>query len=228
MQSKLIVISLGGSVMAPDGIDSEYLKQFNKFIRGLVKKKYKFVIVVGGGKMARRYQDAAEEVIGRVSNEDKDWIGIHATRMNAQLLRTIFKDVANPVIFDHPRKFETLDYPVTIGAGWRPGWSTDYVTASIAVEFGAKIIVNAGKPTHVFDKDPHVHPTAKHYKKISWKDYGRLIPKRWTPGMSSPIDPIATSLCSKQGIKAFIVNGKDLINFRKAIEGKDFEGTVIA
>ena len=38
--------------------------------------------------------------MSRVTDEDKDWIGIHATRLNAHLLRTIFRDVADPVVID--------------------------------------------------------------------------------------------------------------------------------
>ncbi len=228
MKNKLVVVSLGGSIVAPDGIDADFLKKFNRFIRGFVKRGYQFVIVVGGGKICRHYQDAASKVMGKVSDEDQDWLGIHATRLNAQLLRTIFKDIANPVLFDHAGRFLKLEYPVTIGAGWKPGWSTDYVTSAIAVEFGAKIIVNAGKPTHVFDKDPHVHKDAKHFGALSWKDYRKFIPKKWSPGLSSPFDPVGAKLCEKEGIRVAIINGKDLENFKKVIEGKDFVGTIIS
>ena len=54
-----------------------------------------------------------------------------------------------------------------------------------------------------------------------------IIPKKWSPGLSSPIDPIAAKLCEKKGIKAIVLYGRDLENFRKAIEGKPFEGTTI-
>ena len=88
-----------------------------------------------------------------MTDEDKDWIGIHATRLNAHLLRTIFRDVADPVVIDIRGKIKKLRAPMTIASGWRPGWSTDYVAMRIAADFGVHEAVIAGKPAHVYNKD---------------------------------------------------------------------------
>ena len=145
--SKTIVIALGGSIMYPEEIDISFLKKFKKFILNRLRDGSRFIIVVGGGRIARIYQDAAHKVY-KISDEDKDWLGIHSTRVNAHLLRTIFKDVANPVIIDSRAKMKSLSalggkYPVTIASGWRPGWSTDYISIAIAEHFKVKEVVIA-------------------------------------------------------------------------------------
>ena len=88
-KKEVIVISLGGSVIVPDKIDIVFLKAFRRLIRDYLKK-YKFIIVTGGGKTARNYIDAAGKIC-RINNEDKDWLGIHCTRLNSHLLKTIFE-----------------------------------------------------------------------------------------------------------------------------------------
>ncbi len=227
---KIIVVSLGGSIIYPDQIDIKFLKQFNSLIRKFIKKGYKFIIITGGGKPARIFQNAAYQ-ISRINDEDKDWLGIHATRLNAHLIRTIFRDIADPQILDSPKKVlkrkKKLKYSVTIGSGWRPGWSTDYVSVQIAAAFKAKEFVNTGKPAYVYEKDPAKFPKAKKFSQISWAKYRKLIPRKWTPGFSSPIDPVAAQICQKKKIKAIVVSGKNLKNFENLLKGKDFRGTII-
>jgi len=59
------VISLGGSIISPSAghVNAEFLKDFQKLIQGLVETGSKFVILCGGGKIARQYQQAALYVL---------------------------------------------------------------------------------------------------------------------------------------------------------------------
>lgn len=221
-----IVIALGGSVMYPDSLDAAFLKRFRDFVKRFLKKKKKFVIVTGGGRLSRLYQHAAGK-IEKVTNEDKDWIGIHATRLNAHLLRTIFRDVADPVVVDSRYKIKDLRHPITIASGWRPGWSTDYIAVALAEDFGAREVVVAGKPAYVYDKDHAKHDDAVPIEKLSWREYRRLIPKKWKPGLHTPVDPVAAGLADKKGITAIIVNGRDLKNVENLLNGKPFRGSII-
>ncbi|MBI3589026.1 MAG: UMP kinase [Candidatus Liptonbacteria bacterium] len=223
---KTIVVSLGGSIIYPNQIDIKFLKQFNSSVRKFIKKDYKFVIVTGGGKPARIFQEAAYKV-SQIKNDDKDWLGIHATRLNAHLLRTIFQDIADPVIFDIRYKIKKLAHPVTIGSGWRPGWSTDFVSAQIAADFKVKEFINAGKAAYVFERDPKKFPKAKKFEKLSWAEYRKLIPAKWIPGFSSPVDPVAARLCQKEKITAVVINGKNLKNFENLLQGQPFQGTIV-
>ena len=206
-KSNTIVIALGGSLIVPDGIDVEFLKKFRKLLFAEMNPPAggdrKFVIVVGGGKTARMYQKAV------LNSRDKDIIGIEATKLNAELLRIIFKN------------------NVYIVGGTKPGWSTDYAAMEQAKKFGAKEVIIAGDIPFVYDKDPKKYKNAKPIFEISWAEYQKLIPKKWKPGLSSPVDPVAASLARKIGLTAKILKGTDLSNFKNAIDGKAFQGTLI-
>ena len=87
-----IIISVGGSLIVPSGgIDIEFLKKLNEFIREYVKKGKRFFLIAGGGQTTRHYQKAGKAVIESMDNEDLDWIGIHATHLNGHLLRTVIQ-----------------------------------------------------------------------------------------------------------------------------------------
>lgn len=224
---KLVVIGLGGSIMYPDQVDVEFLRAFKKCIDGFVRQGKKFIIVAGGGRVCRLYQEAASKIT-KVTDEDRDWIGIHTTRTNAHLLRTVFRDYADPVVIDARHRLKRLTHSITIASGWRPGWSTDFIAAQLAVDFGAKEVIVSGKPSHVFNKDFVKYKDARPFTEISWKDYRKLIPKKWVPGFHSPVDPVAARLSQAKHISAIIINGRNLKNFSNLLRGKDFEGTVIS
>ena len=223
---KTVVVALGGSIVYPDGIDAAFLKRFKRFVAPFLKHGTKLILVIGGGKLARHFQDAAGKVTN-VTDEDKDWIGIHSTRLNAHLLRTVFREVADPVIVDSRDKVRRPRRPITIAAGWRPGWSTDYVAVRIAADLGARETVIAGKPSHVFNKDHAKFPDAKPISALGWKDYRKLIPRKWKPGLHAPVDPVGAALAARTGIAAIIVDGRNLPNFRNLLNRKEFQGTII-
>ena len=227
--TKTIVISLGGSIICPqpDKIDTNFLREFRLLILAFLKRGFKFIIIPGGGKVCRLYQGAASE-IAKVNDEDKDWIGIHTTRLNAHLLRTIFREQAYPVILEDPRKPVNRKWKLLIGAGWRPGCSSDMDSVLLAKRFKIKEIINAGNISFVFDKNPAEHKDAESFKDISWRDYRKIVGSKWTPGLSTPFDPIASKLAQALKIRVFIVKGTELKNLEKAIAGENFRGTVIS
>ncbi len=221
-----IIIALGGSIIVPDKININFLKNFRKVILKFLKKGKKFIIVAGGGKTARNYQKAALEII-KTSSEDLDWIGIHATRLNAHLLRTIFFKEAYPIIIDNPyRKIETKK-PLLIASGWRPGRSTDYIAILIAKIFKSKEAIIAGNTSYVYTKDYTKYPDAKPLKKISWKDYRKIIGSRWIPGMGAPVDPVGAKLGEKIKLRTKIIQVGELENLENLLNGKKFKGTII-
>ncbi len=225
--NKTIILALGGSIIFPDQIDWIFLKKLRLFVLQNVRKGKKFVIVVGGGRLSRMYVGAAAKITA-VKNEDKDWLGIHATRSNAHLLRTIFRNIADPVVIDNWQKIKrNLRFPVTIASGWRPGWSTDYVAAVIARELGAERFIIAGKPDGVYTKDNVRYKSAKHIPEITWADYRKLIPSKWKPSSHAPVDPVAARFAEKNKLTSIILAGKNLKNLEALLNSEKFKGTII-
>ena len=224
------VLDLGGSVFAPNGIDYNYLKKFEVFIRKQVAKNRRFFIVTGGGYTAREYRDAAAQAAGSgITDEDLDWLGIHATRLNAHLIRTIFKDIAYPRFiknYDIVDK-NALDYKVVACAGWKPGWSTDYCAVLAANDYGIDTVINATNIDYVHDKDPNKYKDAKPIKKMNWDEVIGIVGTKWTPGLNTPFDPMASKLAKKTGMKVIVCNGRDFENLEKVLDEKEFKGTVI-
>jgi len=224
---KKFVISLGGSVICPKEIDVKFLRRFYFFIKKEINRGLKFIIVAGGGHTARGYQKAISK-IKKVSNEDKDWLGIEATKLNALLLKTILKKGSHPIIFDKRFKIKNFGkYPIIIGSGWKPGWSTDFVTVQIAADFKIKPVILLGKPAYVYTANPDENKNAKPIEKMGWEDYFKIIPKKWSPGLHAPVDPIAAKLAQKEKIPVIIAGGKDLKNFEKILKGEKFKGTIL-
>src|SRR3989338_8307392 len=227
--NKTVIIDLGGSIVVPiaGAVNVEFLKNFRAFILKMLKQRFRFIIVVGGGKTARIYQEAARK-LGIVSCGDLDLIGIHATHINAHLVRSVFCEYAVRGIIDDFRKKIKGDWKIIIASGTRPGWSTDYVSVRLAQKAGVKKIIVASNIDYVYTGDIAKDSAAKPLSEISWKDYRKLISDEWTPGMPSPVDPIAAKFAQKNGIKAIILRGTDLKNLEKSILGKNFIGTLIS
>lgn len=231
-QEKPIIISLGGSLIVPKEIDWKFLKKFRKIIISQIKKGKKFVIIAGGGKTCRNYQEAANKVV-KLTNDDMDWLGIHATRLNAHLIKTIFRRYAYPRINKNPRTKENLknyfseQKRVIIAAGWRPGWSTDFVATILAKRLGAKTVINLSNIKYVYDKDPNKFKDAKKIKQINWIDFRKIVGNKWNPGANLPFDPVASKEAKEQDLKVIIADGKNIDNFNKILNEKPFEGTII-
>lgn len=225
-KKELIVISLGGSIIVPDKIDYKFLKKFQELILKYIKEGKRFIIVAGGGRTARLYQEAAKKV-GVVNLEDLDWLGIHATRLNAHLIRTIFINHAHPRINTNPQRIFDFKEPILVAAGWKPGWSTDYDAALLAKGYGVKKVANLSNIDYVYDKDPKNFKDAKAIKKIDWHSFMDLLGENWGPGSSLPFDPVASRLARKTGLQVAVLNGAKLKNFEKYLKGDKFRGTVI-
>jgi uridylate kinase len=225
--SKTIVISLGGSLVVPDGVDINFLKTFKPLIERKVSEGYKFLMIVGGGKICRRYQQALTDVRDTATQEDLDWLGIYTTQFNAQLVRLVFKDLAHANIAGNPYDVAEITESIIVGAGAVPGSSTDLGAVRAAENLGAQTVINLSNIDHVYDADPREKPDAKKFDVLSWGKYRSFIPTEWQPGLSTPFDPIASKRAEELNLTVAIMNG-DLQNLENYLDGKDFNGTTIS
>ena len=213
----------------PNEIDARFVSVFRQFIVSQIEAGRRFIIVVGGGRTARRYIDAADAVAG-VNDEDKDWLGIHSTRLNAHFLRTVLRDYAHPKINTNPHHlddFYRFEQPVMIAAGWRPGNSTDYIAVVLAKYFDASVVINLSNIDYVYDADPRTNPEAEPQERMTWPAFRALVGDEWSPGLNAPFDPVAARLAQERNMEVVIMNGGDLDNVAHYLDGATFQGTVI-
>jgi uridylate kinase len=225
-----IVMSVGGSLIVPDQIDTTFLTELKELIeQDSTTNDRRFIIIAGGGKTARRYQDAAAAVT-TLTPDDLDWMGIHATRLNGHLLRTIFRHIAHRVMITNPDEILDIhdDERVIIAAGYRPGCSTDLRAVQIAERIKATKVINLSNTDYVYTDNPHTNPDAVAIKDITWADFRRdILPPDWSPGLSAPFDPIAAKEAELKGIEVAQINGLKLDALRDYLAGRPFVGTRI-
>lgn len=229
---EIIVISLGGSLIVPHEIDWQFLKKFRELVLKQIKKGKKFVIITGGGHTCREYQKAASKVT-KLTRDDQDWLGIHTTRLNAHLIKTIFRKHAHPRINKNPFTKEDLSKHfakgegLMVAAGWHPGRSSDYVSAILGKRLGGRKIINLSNIDYVYNKDPKKFRDAKKIEQIDWKGFRKIVGNRWDPGLNAPFDPVASKIAQENKMELVIMNGKDIKNLENYFDGKKFKGTVI-
>ena len=224
------VISLGGSIVAPDGVDEGFLKDFTALIGELLSsdEKRRFILVVGGGGPARTWQKAYRNVSSSLIDEQADWIGIMATRLNAQLVRAIMGEWCTQEVVINPTQVEPLMGRVLVAAGWKPGFSTDYDAVLLAERFQANAVINLSNIEKIHTDDPKKNPNAKPIDAISWTDFCSMVGDVWVPGKNIPFDPIASRHAAKIGLKVICAAGKNLANLKNILLDKNFVGTTIS
>jgi len=222
-----IVISLGGSILFQDSINTEYIKNFKKVIETF---KDKFVVVIGGGKTARTYMDTLKSE--NIDSYHQHQIGVYTTYLNAAFVESFFtKDSKKRILI--PRDYDEFDKKykdskITFVGGIIPGSTTDGTAAEIAQRINADLFINITNVEGLYDSDPRTNPKAKFIKEISHKDfYDKFISKiELKPGMHFIMDHKAAKICRESKIKIIILS--KLEDLEKCLYNRKFMGTIIA
>ncbi|MGM5481970.1 MAG: UMP kinase [Nanobdellota archaeon] len=222
-----IVFSLGGSLIIPEGvISTKFLMDFKELIKNVVKQGNRAIIVTGGGSICRMYNDAAEKM-AEPSETDLDLMGIAATKLNAELLRILFGEMSHKSIIKDPTQEFMLEKEVVMASGYKPGNSSDKVAVMLAKKFNSDYVINMTNIDMVYDADPKVNNEAKPIKEIAWNDFLSITGDKWSPGKNVPFDPVASKLARDNNINVAILNGNNLENISKFLNGQEFVGTLI-
>ncbi len=241
---KTKVLSVGGSIIAPNEPDVKLLSEFTKMAVSYLTSnpETRLILVAGGGGPARTYQNAYKEVAATYDadtakaagypetdmlNNACDWMGIMATRLNAQILKTCFGPLCEQEVVTDPTKVTDFTGRVLVAAGWKPGFSTDNDAVLLAEKFKADTVVNLSNIEKVYTDDPRKNPDAKPIDQISWEDFRKMVGDEWVPGKNCPFDPIASKKASEMGLTVICAAGKDIENIRAILDGKTYIGTTI-
>ncbi len=209
----MLVISLGGSLINKDRINIELLKDLRTFLLNR-----NFVIITGGGRVAREYQHALSE-FGK-SPSKLDFMGIKATELNAFLVSNIlnaklmnFKDFSKYVKVRSKSKRVRI-----VSFGIKPGFTTDYVSVKFASFLKERTVINMSKIRFV-------RVNNKPVKHILWQDYLRLIPKKHAPGLKVPFDVEASKLAMKLKMRVIFVKTVD--DLKSFVNERIIRGTLL-
>ncbi len=216
------VIKLGGSLIVPDRIDTNFLVGFKTVVADYIHADNQVGLVIGGGATARNYQIAAEQFNSYEHSLDE--IGIQATRLNALLVKSAFGELAYPQIYvDYSQQIS--DFKLLIAAGDEPGHSTDYGMVRLARNIGATKAIVMTNVDCIYSSDPRKDSAASPIFNMRWAQYRDMVGS-WQPGMHVPIDPVAAQVAESIELE-IIVAGSDLGNLENILQGKVFRGTTI-
>lgn len=223
MKKEVIVISLGGSIIIPDEINMKFLKEFKKTILSN-ENKYKFIIVCGGGSIARKYINALKDKPVALQS----YAGISATRMNARFMSYFFdfdqKEIPH-TLENVEEKLNSQNIVFCGALGYKKDQTSDSTAIEVAKKFKARFI-NITDVKGLYDKDPKKHKDAKLIKKISKEEFYKMAQKiTFKPGQHFVIDQNASKLIKENNITSYIIKeNKELDNILK---GKKFTGTIL-
>lgn len=215
-----IVISLGGSIIIPNKVNYKFLEEFKKII--LNNKKYKFIIVCGGGKTARNYIEAARKE--KLTEKQLSLLGIMATRMNAELVSKILK-IKTKLPLTH-KDIKNGKIIVCGALGTRLGMTSDANAAELARDHKAKCFINMTNVSGLYTKDPNKFKDAKLIKEITFKDFHKKIIKiKYEAGQHFVLDQKASKIILNNNISTYIIQGNN--NLNNILNNKKFIGTII-
>jgi len=226
MKKKVIVLSLGGSLIIPDDVDYKFLSEFKKVIKKN-SKKYKFVVVCGGGSLARKYIKAIKSQ--GYGNELQSLSGINATRSNARFMNYFFGEDSKRGIphslFGVKRELRKKDIVFCGALEYRPDQTSDSTSAEIAKKLECDF-VNLTNVKGLYSKHPKLKG-AKFILKISWSNFLIMANKiSFKPGQHFVLDQKAAEIILKNKIRTVII-GKNVKELDKFLNDKRFIGTEI-
>ena len=229
MPDSVVVISLGGSIIAPRGVDTEFLGEFCVLVENALREesRLKLIIVCGGGSLARDYQAALRALRPQASGDDLDWVGVAATRVNGELVRRLFRAWCGEDLVTDPTSVTVFAGRILVAAGWKPGFSTDNDAVVLAQRFSAHTLINLSNVAKVYTDDPRKNPSARPVDALGWKEMLKIVGGEWMPGKNTPFDPTAARAAAESRLRVIFADGKNLPNLSNILRGKDFVGTVI-
>lgn len=225
---KVVVISLGGSLIAPDEIDTKFLLKFKQVLKKH-ENNYKFVIVCGGGSIARKYIKSLRET-GK-SELLQSMAGISVTRINARFMTYFFGRDANEGIphdmIEVKNLLEKHDIVFCGALRYADNETSDATSAKLARFFKSEFI-NLTVVSGLYNKNPLEYKDAKFIPKVSWKNFWKRASKmKYKPGQHFVLDQHASEMIMNYRIRTYIL-GKNLKNLDNLLSGKKFKGTIIS
>ena len=230
------IISLGGSLISPrqGGYNAQFVGDFVSLIAKMVQRGERYVIICGGGALARSLQQAYSKAVDKANHEWLDRIGIAATRVHANMIGALCSSFAQVIINSPPidTSLESTaieiatNTAIVVSGGWILGVSTDYIAVHCAIHYAAEDVVNISDTPYIYAIDPRLNPTAKPLHTLNWQQLSDIVGNQWQPGGHLPFDPHAIALAKKHALRAIFI-GADIDNLQTTLSRQPSEGTLV-
>ncbi|MFB6089569.1 MAG: UMP kinase [Halobellus sp.] len=220
-----VVVSIGGSVLAPD-LDARRVEGHAAVVQRLADEGCEIGAVVGGGGVARDYIGAAREL--GANEVQLDQIGIDVTRINARLLIAALGSRVDPkVAHDYEEAGDALRRgDISVMGGIMPGQTTDAVAAALAEYVDADLLVYATSVDGVYSADPSTDDGAEKYDRLTAGELVDVIaPMSRDAGASAPVDLLAAKLIERAEMRTIVLDGTDPERIADAVLRGDHGGT---
>ncbi len=188
------VFALGGSVFTEnlDKLD-DYVKAFESFDEQVA-------IVTGAGSLKTHIN-----AVNSANQGEQDLIGIKATRLNAQTLKTAMD--CHPKVPEKPEEIQEIastgkDF---VMGGMVPGYSTDAVAATVAELLDAELII-ATSVDGVYTADPE-REDAEKLEEVSIDELRQIISGNNEAGGHELIDFVALEIIERSSIDTTVMEG---------------------
>ena len=227
VESSTIVIKIGGSTLFDgDEIRMDLINQWISIIKDLRAKGSRLGIVIGGGKPARQFADAARKL--GATNSYQDLLGIEAARQNARLFIAALPD-AYP---DPPQTYQeliriTASNDLVITGGFQPGQSTNAVASLFAEHMRADYLFNVSNVAQVYDKNPKEFKDAIPYDELDYQTFSKILfHNDQLPGTYELFDHIGVDIVARSKIKLVFIHGDHPEYLMDTLNGQH-RGTIV-
>jgi uridylate kinase len=225
----------GEALMGPEGygISPPVLGRIAAEIVETVRvTKVEMALVVGGGNIFRGVSSSAKGM----DRATADYMGMLATVMNAVALQDAVESrglvtrtqsaismsqLAEPYIRRRAIRHLEKGRVVIFAAGTgNPYFTTDTAAALRATEIHADILLKATRVDGIYDKDPHEHPDAKRYERVTYLECLQKDLK--------VMDMTAFALCRDNKLPIMVFDLERPGNIQRAVSGEPVGTTVVS
>lgn len=230
-----IILKVSGEALGrpgQTGLDGEAIDRLADSIAEAAGTGAEIAVVVGGGNLMRGSQIARSTTL--IHEATAHYMGMLATVINGLALQDTIESkgvpcrvqsainvaqVCEPYIRRRCiRHLEKKRVVVLAGGTGNPFVTTDTCAALRALEIGADALLKATKVDGVYTADPHKHPDAKRYDRLT---YDEALDQRL-----GVMDISAFDLCRQKKVPIVVFNVFAPGNLLKAVRGESV-GTVI-
>lgn len=239
-----VIIKLGGSLLSPNEASQNSIRNLQipfdfeyaeNLITQLKDSNRQFILVVGGGYINRWYVNQLKERKLYTPDVVNDFhtIGMASSELNGSILRIllsnilgvnkVFKRVVKYGDYDNLQKLkpEIGASQFVVAGGWKTGHSHDVDALMFASLFASNQVISLKNIDGIYTADPNKDPSAVKKKILTWPEYRSIIKvTEHEPRASFPIDAVAANLAEKSKIGFTVIDGRDFVAVKEAIDTK--------